>query len=493
MKYAAGESARPGGLQPLRPLEGLALAHAAIFLLWLTWGFGGGAESMRPYLAWWGTMGALLTLTALQDREAWKEGWMRPLAWLWPMLAFGALVFIACFNPSFREIRVGTDTLLAQRETSPWLPGAAQPQLALRGLWYFAALWIPAFNIALLVRQRWALRALLILIVVNSLVLAIFGTAQKLIHAKGIYFGLVVPRQTYFFSTFIYHNHWGAFTLLSIAVCLGLVWHYSRRHQGRNFLHSPAFNGLVVVLVLFATLPLSGSRSSTLLGLALLGGAFLHWLIRFIRLRHRHRESIALPLAGVAVSLLLAGAAVWYVAGDMIEKRAALTRQQVGVMVAQGGIGSRAELYRNTWAMARDRLLFGWGMGSYPHVFALYNRQVSVDKLPVFYRDAHSDWLQAFAEHGLVGSALLALMAILPLLRLRRSHFSSPLAGYLLAGCALLLLYAWVEFPFGNFAVVYLWWLVCFCAVQYARLQDRESSGLGKPETTPATAVRSPA
>jgi O-antigen ligase len=176
----------------------------------------------------------------------------------------------------------------------------------------------------------------------------------------------------------------------------------------------------------------------------------------------------------------------------MIEKRAALTRQQVGAMISQGGIGSRAELYRNTWQMGRDRWLFGWGMGSYPHVFGLYNRQTSVDNLPVFYNDAHSDWLQAFAEHGVVGSALLALCAIVPLLRLRRTHFSGPIAGHLLAGCALLLLYAWVEFPFGNIAVVFLWWLTCFCAVQYARLQDRESPGPGNAPDAALRAASSP-
>jgi hypothetical protein len=119
-------------------------------------------------------------------------------------------------------------------------------------------------------------------------------------------------------------------------------------------------------------------------------------------------------------------------------------------------------------------------MGSYPHVFTLYNTQRSVDRLPVFYHDAHNDWLQALAEHGFVGTALLALCAVVPLLRLRPRHLVSPLPAYLLGGCALLVLYAWVEFPFGNVAVVLSWWLTFFCAVQYGRLQDREAITPGK-------------
>ena len=74
------------------------------------------------------------------------------------------------------------------------------------------------------------------------------------------------------------------------------------------------------------------------------------------------------------------------------------------------------------------------------------------------------------------GTALLALCGVVPLLRLRRRHLVSPVPTYLLAGCALVLLYAWVEFPFGNVAVVLVWWLSFFCAVHYARLYDREAA-----------------
>ena len=476
-KYAPGTGARvPSSQRPLHVLEWLVLAHVSIFLVGTTWAFGGGAESIRPVLAWWGSLGALLTLSAVQNRDAWREGAMRPLIWLWPLVLFNALVLLACLNPSFREIKFGAETLLGHSGARPGWPSSARPGLAVTQLWLFDAIWISCFNLVLVIRQRRAIRLLLLLATVNAVALAIFGTVQKLSHAKGLYFDAVRSPQLFFFSTFVYHNHWGAFVVLMTAICLGLVWHYSRRREARDFFHTPAFGGLVVVLILAATVPLSNSRSCTALIVVLLGAALLHWSARLIRQRRQFRESAALPLAGALVAVALAGAGIWFVARESIEMRAAKTREQLAEMRARGTIGSRAVLYGDTLRMARVKPWFGWGMASYPHVFLHYNSQESkVDRLPVFYRDAHSDWLQAFAEHGLIGTTMLGLTGLLPLLRLRRRYFASQLPAYLLGGCALILLYAWIEFPFGNLAVVLSWWLCFFCAVHYAQLQDREA------------------
>ena len=53
---------------------------------------------------------------------------------------------------------------------------------------------------------------------------------------------------------------------------------------------------------------------------------------------------------------------------------------------------------------------------------------------------------------------------------------ANPLPVYLLAGCAVLLVYALIEFPFGNAAVVFTWWLCFFSAVRYARLDSSATS-----------------
>lgn len=477
VKYAPGVSGRPPQTKrPLMVLEWAVLLHTGILLVWTTWGFGGAAEWMWPYFTWWGVLGALITLCSFQNRELWRTGARRALWAAAPIAAFNLVVALASLNPSLKEVNFGGEIALANTGGYPWLPSSARPQLALPALLRFDALWITCFNVLLIVRQRRALRGLLLLAVVNALALSIFGTAQKLAHATGIYFGLFPTQQPYFFASFVYHNHWGAFMVLMLATLIGLIWRYARRQDARDFFHSPAFGGLVVAFFLAATVPLSGSRSCTLAMLAFFGGAFLHAMFALVRRRHAMNESAALPVFGAIAALVLALGGVWFVARDSITVRAALTRQQVGTMVDEGSIGARAALYRDTWRMAKAKLWFGWGMESYPHVFnRFYKTQESrVDRLPIFYRDAHSDWLQAFAEHGLIGSSLLALIALVPLGMAGRRALANPLSRYVLAGCGLVALYAWVEFPFGNVSVILLWWLCFFCAVQYGRLQTRE-------------------
>lgn len=487
LKYAAGVGPRlPANHRALRPLEWAVLGHVAIFFVAITWAFGGAAEWLRPYFGWWGAAGGLLTIAALLDQNSRGEGWLRPLVWLWPLIAFNAFVLLGCANPSFNHIKFGDETVLVNSGGRPWLPSSAQPEVGLGALALFDVTWISCFNLALVVRQRRALRGLLLVVAANGLALAVFGTVQKLGHAKGLFFDAVASPQKAFFSSFVYHNHWGAFAVMALAVCLGLTWHYARRSEARGFFDSPAFSGAVVMFFIASSVPLSTSRSSSILTVLLLGTALLHWLVRLIQQRRQYRESITLPLTGAFVAVVLAAAGVWRIAGESITVRVAKTREQISEMQERGGIGSRASLYHDTWRMARDKLWFGWGMGSYPHVFTLYNSQRSRDKLPVFYRDAHSDWLQAFAEHGLVGSGLLALCALVPLWRTRARYLASAMSSYLLGGCALLLLYAWVEFPFGNLAVNLTWWLLFFCAVHNARLLERESRSSLKDGSTPA-------
>src|SRR5882757_6875385 len=110
VKYGRNQGARvPPHQRPLRPLEWAVLLHVGSLLAFATWGFGGGAEWVRTGLAWWGSLSVLLTLTFVQDRESRAGGGLRPLRWLWPLVALNLLTIAACFSPTCRPMHAGSE------------------------------------------------------------------------------------------------------------------------------------------------------------------------------------------------------------------------------------------------------------------------------------------------------------------------------------------------------------------------------------------------
>lgn len=454
-------------------LQFLVLGHLAVLVLIATWGMGGNVPWSRTALQVWGSVGILLTGWVLWKRPFLGRDQVRPLRWLWPLAGLNALVLASLANPSFREMHLGSEVMLVRLGGHPWLPGSAKPVETADALWLFDAIFLSCFNLALAARHRRIVRGFLIFLVANALVLSVFGSVQKFSGALGPYFGAVVTKQTHFFSSFIYHNHWGAFAVLMTAAGIGLVLRYLGRTDASGFWASPGFAGLVAVFFIAASIPLSLSRSGTLLVGLLLSVASLQFLLRLIR--HRRRQG--LPLGGPLVAAIMLAAltlgGAYKIAEPSILIRLAKTEEQLATMRGQGSIGDRLVLYADTWHMARNRPWFGWGMASYPTVFYSYNSQKpGVDRLPKFYWDAHSDWLQSLAELGFIGTGLIGLLGVIPLLSLRRRHPPGPVPAYLLGGCGLIVVYAWVEFPFGNPAVVILWWICFFAAVRYSRLES---------------------
>jgi O-antigen ligase len=459
-------------------LARLVILHFCSLLIFTTWAFGGQAPWVRQIIAGWGAAGVLLFIVGCAVRAKSAGGDTRWPAWrlLWPLWLFDLVVGVSCFNPGFREVVSAGQPSLVLGDPVWWLPSAARPLLAAGELWRFNVIVLSCFNLFLVLHRRRLVRTVLLVIGANAVALAVFGTFQKLAHAGGLWFGLVPSPNPRFFSTFIYHNHWGALTLLNTAVCLGLLFHFLRRGGQRDIWHSPVLLGALATLLLALSVPLSASRSSTLLVGLLLCGALAHFLLRLVRRRRERHESALLPVAGIILAALLATGAGAWLSREVIAQRARLTSEQLTRLAREDTLNSRLTLYRDTWRMAAARPVFGWGLESYAHVFRIFNSQRTVEPwiwIP-FYAEAHNDWLQSLAEVGFVGTGLLTLLLLLPLLSLPWRRVISAIPRYLLAGCAIVLLYAWVEFPFANPAVMLTFCAVFSCAVRYALLDARD-------------------
>ncbi len=458
-------------------LEKVVLGHLLILIVGIAWAFGGQIGWARLALLVWGTIGIGVFFYALVKTNR-PETRRNACLHLWPLAAFDLIVGLSCLNPSFQSF-LSHGELYFKLSTPPyaWLPSTARPDLSLRELWQFNAIVLSCYNLVLVVRSRRSIRNFLLTVAANAMLLAIFGTFQKFSDATSPWFGLVPTRQNYFFSTFVYHNHWGAFTLLISGACIGLLFYFWKRGGYRDLWHSPVMIGAVATLLLTSTIPLSGSRSSSLLLGLLIASALLHACTRLIRQHRVRRESATRPIVALGVTVFLALSAIIYLSQDVIAQRTRLTTEQLSGIQRASTLDSRLTLYRDTWRTGMVKPWFGWGLETYGDVFRIYNSQRAVESWfgPPYYREAHSDWLQSFAESGVVGTALLVLLGLAPLWPGRRHLLQSSLPRYLLSGCALVLIYAWLEFPFANPAVMIAFWCCLYSAAHYAAL-DRAAN-----------------
>jgi O-antigen ligase len=457
-------------------LEAAAALHVTLLLIGVSWAFGGNADWVRTPISAWASLSVIVTIGALANPGRARSN-KAAAAWMAPIVILNGLVLVSCLSPGLRDMAYGTSHYLMPLRVPWWRPSAARPELALRALWLFDGIYLSCFNIMLVIAHRSVIRLMLAILVGNSLVLSVFGTVQKLAGATGLYFGSVKSPQDYFFASFVYDNHWASFVLLMLGACLGLTIRYSTGSERGGFLRGPSLFGIVAAFLVGITIPLSGSRFCTLLLAILVLVAVVKGtptIYRVLRLTEMPRGVANLLLAAVAAAAL---GGAWLIVGQFFTGRVVKAGLQLRDMWTHGGIGARTILYHDTWRMAQDRPLFGWGMGSFPTVFPLYNTQYGnfVDRIPVVYHDAHSDWIQSLAELGFAGTAVLGAAVALPALSIRRLRIS-PLPFFLLLGCLLVGAYAWIEFPFGNVAVVLAWWFCFSCAVQYTRLSAQPSA-----------------
>lgn len=469
----------------LRPaftlLEKLLLVHLLGLLLGSSWLFGGNIWWMRIALSWWASGALILTIMAFLQPGSWGREARRRSWWLLPWLLFVLLVISSAFNPSFRSMTAeGERVLVHIGAKHPAWPSTVDPAKTLRELWFYAGVYLAAFNLLLIPRSRRFLRLLLVIGAANCLGLAIFGTLQKLMGA-GLYFGASASPNPRFFATFLYNNHWGAFMILWLGAAAGLLFHYSNRHRGRDLWHSP-FTGAVVGLLFIATSgPMSASRATTAMAAGFFIFVLLHGIARLVVARRRAGRPALMPVTAILLLALISVGCVGWLAQRAMNQRYLETRAALSDELSP--FGGRQELYRDTWELAMRQPYFGWGFESYGNAFLLIRpRPVATSRqYESSYSEAHSDWLQSIAETGFVGTSLAVLMGLIPLLTTLRQKLSNPVPLYALLGCTFVLTYAWIEFPFANAAVLIAFWLLWFAACRHARFDPATTPPMKRP------------
>ena len=367
-------------------------------------------------------------------------------------LAFLVLILTQWFNAG-RALRFDyvANRWLYLPPRIPWLPSAILADEAREmWLWFF-----PALSVLLLVhnglQSRSAVARLFRLLILNGVVLAVFGFVQYVSGTDRIYW--ITPVKGHFFAGFGYSNHAASYFLLCLAMTLGLagrdlVEAFPRRPRGGRLFLLLAAAGILV-----ATAHLTFSRAAVVMTWSLLAVAVV-WLAATgwsLVPPAGKVTTIAAAAAMAAVGLALV---TWR--GDArleaLEKKFADTRPAYEYRI-------RGWQYETAFRMWREHPWFGVGGWGYRHLVGFYmDPERYADVRGQGRANVHNDLLQFLAEFGAVGTGLLLMATGFCLKPVRwRRLLWSPLSFFTLFGTAGVAAHGLLDLPFRSPAVLFLW------------------------------------
>ncbi len=256
-------------------------------------------------------------------------------------------------------------------------PGVTADQLV-----EFGKLWLIFLVAANVAHSR---RDLTMLIIVWLGIFALYPV-------RGILFNVLIGSATQgrYAWNFIFRNpnDLATLTLPMLAMSIAIL----QSPQTRWIRLSALAGTIVLPFVIFATQSRGGILALATLALLIL-------------VQHRQKfRTFAIVFVAGGVIALLAPPQVWNRLADI---KNVTSEETIGEADQWGSAEQRYEIWRVGRAIAKDHLLFGTGLGTYPKVHASYAQQSRFNPTARGERDSHSTYINVVAETGLIGGALL--------------------------------------------------------------------------------------
>lgn len=372
----------------------------------------------------------------------------------WFGLGFILYIALGAFNPSWVYKKNATYWWLESIPYVEWLPTSVKVPLSLfnpfKVIAVWAAAWVAFCCVCLKVTSRKWILSVFWVFVLNGVVFALLAIWQKTMHVGKI-LGVYETGTNSFFGTFIYQNHGGVYVYLVLAVVLTLFLFYlEQSFKGRK-------KGLCLLLFLMAlealcALTYNASRGVWLI-LSILLVVFLVQLFQLLGKYYGLKRAISLIF--IFLFIIFFSEAFLFEKGhyQMLEKKLAKTRYEV----LDTKHNFRILLIKATWEMFKDKPVLGWGGASFRYYFPVYKERYPLLKFngplkkPLHFNYAHTDWLQMFAEYGLLGSSFVIaafLYWLTTLLKLSVFLFRHLL--FLFLSSLLVIVYAAFDFILQN-------------------------------------------
>jgi O-antigen ligase len=488
---------------PLSLREWLVCIFATLTLVFTAWSLGG-YKTWALHLLFAGGMGTFLASVVPMPRS-WNgydqqhgnlKNFKRLL--LQPFflagLCFLVYILIQYFNPSVVQV-YGEKSWWVERMTPPLganLPSSVKADYetmnALRTFVIQASAISLACGILVGIQRRKSALIILWFFVTSGVAMGFVAILQKLTKTWQILWFIEAsfpyPK---LWGTFFYRNQGAAFLVLVLLVSALLYFFYYKKSAEKLRKSGPHFLFFSFVFLLYSSVWLSLSRGAILIGFlfVIVFCIIIFWdnLIKICR-----GGSLILP------SIFFVGLILWgifilqFSNWSEVEKRV----EHFEEIVNNLGTYDRTLSTKATCDMAQDRMLYGWGAGSYRYVFPIYQQKYdsiwhhSVDRNSggtgrKLYSYAHNDWVQFLAEYGILGSFIIVAMFICLIIYAIKLFYFSRSAGFVIfSGLFFIFIHNFVDFIFSSPSYWVAFWGSLFTVIRLIELENNAINSANK-------------
>ena len=352
-------------------------------------------------------------------------------------------------DPLSKEEHIGWQVVPV--ESNGWLPSSVQMpygriNAAMGMLPIVLPAWLWACVLTTGLERRSALRSILWAAVLGAAAMALFGIVQRLLGADKI-FGWIASSNPEFFGSFIYPNHAAAFLYLVLGAAMGLAFHAHARSARRDLRSGPHYILIFLALVLLLALLLSHSKAGIVLGLSVAAFGICASFVRMLGQGSDFRQGITLGILFVCGM----GFSIYAFFNFVDIGRLLMDFKTIEAGAQSISVEERVELQQATWKAFKDNHWLGTGAGSFRYYFPFVQQDAAFTMLGAgerYYEHAHSDYLQALMEYGILGCIPLCLFFMVLLLRSISAVLRRPSVHLsLLVGVGAFALHAWWDFP----------------------------------------------
>lgn len=334
------------------------------------------------------------------------------------------------------------------------------------------------------IKKRKHIRNVLSVLSINIGVLAFVGILQNLNYTPSDtrleIFGIWnTPEPRYFFSSFTYKNHWSAFALMGLCTSIALLVDSYRRY-GKSFTKKFSnFLLFISILSIVISIPLSGSRSGTVL--MILSFALLTFTtLKFLRILTSKNLLLffIVTTSGTIGLISFISKINSNTTDDMINNINIQFTE-----LSNGKLPMRILLWNDLLRQISHRPIFGFGFNSYKTINPIFQShevrdlrkkgtQSAHQKFTPLIGYAHNDWLERISEFGLIGILSFSPYLYIIFSQLFKSY--SLFNKLSLISLVIYLTYSFIDFPSQTPACLILFSTLVGITLKYAFLTQNK-------------------